>query len=116
MANCCMNYLTLSGDEEQIKSLFDLVGDNFDFNKLIPLDESDRYQSLEKWGCNSIAFDVESRFDPEDGNHYCCFWTKWSPPRGIFEVIKSKFPKIKIRWDFDEPNNGIKGKWVRNPK
>lgn len=111
-----MNYLTLSGDKKQIKSLFDLVGNEFDFNKLIPLDESNKQQSLEKWGCNSIAFDVESRYDEKDDNHYCCFWTKWSPPRGIFEAIKKKFPKIKIIWDFSEPNNNIKGKWVRNPK
>ena len=55
MANICSNWVEISGDEKQVKELVKLVGINFDFNKVIPLDENSENEAFQKWGCTSIA-------------------------------------------------------------
>jgi hypothetical protein len=45
MANMCSNWVEIYpcvGGEEQAKKLFALIGEEFDFEKVIPLEENER--------------------------------------------------------------------------
>ena len=108
MAHICNNWVEISGDEGQVKQFVELVGKEFDFNKVIPLDTELKNEASEKWGCNSVAFDPEF----EDlGNGYAnwYFGTKWNPPRHIYQVLREKFPNVFISWRYEEPGMGLYG-------
>lgn len=110
MANCCINNVSFSGDKEQLKKLVELVGDKFDFNKIIPLKlPESATESNEKWGCPSIAFDVQSNIDEEFSYVDYSFWTKWTPPCKVFLAIRETFPDIEINWNYEEPGNELYG-------
>jgi len=108
MANMCNNWVEISGDEKQVKQFIELVGKEFDFNKVIPTETDTRGEANEKWGCSSIAFDLE--FD-DLGNGYAnwYFWTKWNPPRKIYQALREKFSDVFISWRYEEPGMGLYG-------
>ncbi|KKL18091.1 hypothetical protein LCGC14_2478950, partial [marine sediment metagenome] len=61
MANCCGNWVEINGNPEQVKKFIELVGEEFDFQKVIPIGESSS-EANEKWNCSSIAFDTQYEF------------------------------------------------------
>ena len=104
MANCCINIVRISGDKEQVKEFKELVGKEFDFNKVIPIETNSREESLEKWGCSSNAYDVI--FEEKNATESEATWvfiTSWTPPRYIYQVLRDKFPDIFIYWRYEEP-------------
>ena len=108
MANICTNWVEIQGDEEQVKQFVALVGEQFDFNKVIPTDGDSRGEAIDKWNCSSIAFDTQ--FDGEDGGWAnWSFWTKWNPPTLIYEKLCELFPDVYIVWRYEEPGCGLYG-------
>lgn len=114
MANCCLNEVSISGSQKEIKRFIELVSDDFDFNKIIPLYSITRQKAAENWGCNSESYDTEHTYFKIGA--YWIFVTNWNPPRKIFLALKKEFPKLAIVWKFREPMEGLKGKWVSSPK
>jgi len=108
MANCCENWVRISGEEEQVKEFLELVGKEFDFNKVIPTKTDSSGEAREKWGCSSIAFDVEYNKQDED-EHEWSFWTKWCPPSFVYEALRDRFPDVYIYWRYEEPGMEIYG-------
>ena len=109
MANVCNQEVSVSGNTEQVKALFDLVGKDFDFNKVIPInDEEGSGDGMAYWGCTSIAFDVKYHEQSEDYREWY-FWTKWNPPAKIFHKLYEMFDDIIISWEYDEPGCGLHG-------
>lgn len=109
MANVCENWVKVMGNAEDTKSFCDLVGKEFDFNKIIPLEDSkSSKEARDKWGCGSIAF--EPVFEEEDdGTIKWEFWTKWNPPFRLYEELCEKFPNVYIYWRYEEPGCGLYG-------
>ena len=108
MANCCGNWVEISGDEKQIKEFIDLVGKEFDFNKVIPTETEKSDEAREKWGCGSIAFDTVFEDLGED-NAAWCFCTKWCPPTEIYKALRDRFPDVFLYWRYEEPGNNLYG-------
>lgn len=110
MANCCGNWVEINGNPEQVKKFIELVGEEFDFQKVIPIGESSS-EANEKWNCSSIAFDTqyegEIKGDYPNANWY--FWTKWNAPTLIYEKLCEMFPDIFIYWRYEEPGMGLYG-------
>lgn len=112
MANICQNYIEIEasaeeGAMEELKDLFNLVGKEFDFNKVIPCGES-RVEAISAWGCSSIAFDPDFHEQSKDCFEWS-FWTKWTPPYKVYEKICELFPKLFISWEFEENGCGLNG-------
>jgi len=105
MANICSNWIEIQGDESDIKKFFELVGKEFDCNKVIPCEDKD---IRDKWG-SSPAFDSDC--DYEDGECWAnwYFWTKWNPPALIYKKLVELFPYVSIVWRYEEPGNGLFG-------
>ena len=107
MANICNNWVEVSGDKEQVKQFIELVGKEFDFEKVIPTDSEKGNESSEKWGCKSIAFDAT--FDEDGDRAEWQFWTKWCAPALIYEKLCELFPDIFIYWRYEEPGCDLYG-------
>ena len=108
MANMCTNWVEISGSEEAVKKFVALVGEDFDFNKVIPTDGDSRDEAREKWNCTSIAFAVQFDGDDEQWANWS-FWTKWNPPTLIYEKLCELFPDVYIVWRYEEPGCGLYG-------
>lgn len=109
MANCCGNWVEVSGEKKDLKKFLKLVGKEFDFEKVIPTKTDTKDEADEKWGCPSIAFDTTLDGSPEDGQLCWQFWTKWCPPKLIYEKLVEMFPKVFISWRYEEPGQGLYG-------
>jgi hypothetical protein len=106
----CSNWVEISplrGGEEQVKELFALIGEEFDFNKVIPT-KGGSEEARKKWGCSSVAFDVDYHNQCED-NHEYYFWTKFVPPVLIYKKLKEMFPLVFIYWRYEESGNCLYG-------
>ena len=108
MANICSNWITVTGESEQVQALYNLVGDEFDFNKVIPTENDSSLEAREKWGCSSIAFDTECDPISRDEIEWY-FWTKWCPPVPIYQKLCELFPDVFIVWRYEEPGCGLYG-------
>jgi hypothetical protein len=108
MANLCGNWVEIRGDEEQVKAFVKLVGEGFNFNKIITTETDKSNEATEKWGCGSVAFEVdfEEQGDYEYGWY---FWTKWNPPTLIYEKLCELFPDVFIYWRYEEPGMDLYG-------
>jgi hypothetical protein len=110
MANCCQNWIEISGDVEEVKKVSELVGKEFDFNKVIPTETDTKDEAIEKWGCGSIAFDtVRDSHNLDCGEISWTFWTKWNPPDNIYVALRDRFPNVCIYWRYEEPGNDLFG-------
>ncbi len=110
MANVCNNWVEVSGDKEQVKQLSELVGREFDFNKVIPIKDDSRVESKKNWSCGSIAFDVvRDSHNLKYGEVSWTFWTKWCPAYRIYEALRDRFPKVFIYWRYEEPGMDLYG-------
>lgn len=108
MANICSNWVEIQGDSEQVKELFALIGEEFNFEKIIPTKTNSGSEGRELWGCPSIAFDVDYH-EQSDDHHEWAFWTKWCPPFNIYEKMCELFPDVFIYWRYEEPGCGLYG-------
>ena len=111
MANICSNWVEIQGDKEQVKQMVELVGEKFDFNKVIPVEDDLRSEASEKWNCNSVAFDTQYDGSLEGDCPWAnwSFWTRWNPPTLIYEKLCELFPDVYIVWRYEEPGCGLYG-------
>jgi hypothetical protein len=132
MPNYCHNDIEILGNSEDIKKLRELVGDNFDFNKIIPMPEEledDNYRRLTKeqqeivqkkygykdwyqwrianWDVKWPACEVQSDWDDDFAE--ISFDTPWCPPEKIYNKLRELFPNISISWMYNEPGIGFAG-------
>jgi hypothetical protein len=109
MANLCGNWVSISGDEEQVKKFVEIVGEEFDFNGIIPTESTSREEATEKWGCNTMPIGVYFEDESDFGIAHWTFSTNWAPPVEIYKYLLRKFPQVFIYWRYEEPGNGVYG-------
>jgi hypothetical protein len=66
--------------------------------------------SLANWGTKWNADTIE--VTPIQSGYLVRFLTAWNPPWPIVFKLAEMFPKVKIRFDFEEPGLGIYGSYV----
>lgn len=118
MADMIDNRIEVNGDEEEIKKFIKLMGDDFDFNRIIPIpeeiinapypmpkEESERLikeygfdngkQWAEaNWGTKWLPIDVVI----EKGDDWVSyeFQTPWVPPEPVYDKLMEMFPSLSI--------------------
>jgi hypothetical protein len=116
MANMCGNWVRISKTDEDVKQFVELVGEEFDFGKVIPLDNYTKNELIEKLGCNGYAYDTiydGSCFNKGEASWF--FWTNWNPPYKIYEALRSRFPDIYFYWRYEVPGSDLYG-YLQNEK
>ncbi|PKM47015.1 MAG: hypothetical protein CVV05_00940 [Gammaproteobacteria bacterium HGW-Gammaproteobacteria-1] len=65
------------------------------------------------WDVGSDLSETETDIntDPEYGPVSLVFDTPWQPPIAIFEALHRQFPNIAISATFEEPGNGVYGRY-----
>ena len=110
MANFCKNWIRIDGTKEEVKKFVDLVGDLFDFDRVIPTNTETRKEAFEKWGCQSISIDVIYDGDYlESGIAEWEFYTHWRPPGKVYKKLREMFPDLYIYWRYEEPGYDLYG-------
>ena len=56
MPNWCSNDVEIHGSKEDIAALHELIGDNFDFNKIVPMPPELESETLGDTGCKRMVF------------------------------------------------------------
>ena len=112
MPNWCVNFLSVTGDEELLEKFHDEnEGDDqqLSFNKAVPLDDdddgvTDNMKNINMWGTKWDAGDV------------CCdeigryeFDTAWSPPIPWFVAIVVKYPELNFELWYSEQGMDFSG-------
>lgn len=112
MANYCDTKVRISGEPEDLKRLFEKIGENTSFH-------SDNYQTLfesiedvDDWGSKWQNF---SEIDYYDGDTfmYITGESAWSPAEGLWKKI-SKDYNVSVTCEYSEPGMGFAGitTWV----
>ena len=121
MPNWTSNTLTLVGDPDKIDAFYAMMGDEFDFEKIIPppenlfmenLGDKERKMCEEKgipnwldWNCEHWGTKWNAVSDeglPEVEEYGTCklltyhFKTAWDTPRPVIVAIKSKYPDLDV--------------------
>ncbi len=133
MPNWCDNFLTITGPEADIERLRNecFTDDNLDFEKVLPTPEfgpTDRYDSqklwfmpnhtaigegcwyywrVDHWGTKWEA--SESQTDFAETQIETGFVTAWSPPIGIFDTLRGRYPTLHFDARYFEIGNGFAG-------
>ena len=59
------------------------------------------------WG---TKWDVDPDCDHFESDSFeCTFDTAWSPPEGIYNELRKRFPDVSISWFYDEPGMQFAG-------
>lgn len=99
MANNCYNYITISGEKNEISELKKMLV------KTPEQDDFDLYQSLknsfEIHGDDARWFDMDVH-DSGDEEIIISGDSAWCPSLGLFTEISKKFPSLKIRYEYEE--------------
>ena len=62
---------------------------------------------IEHWG---TKWDVDPECDHFESDSFeCTFDTAWSPPEGIYNELRKRFPDVSISWFYDEPGMQVAG-------
>ncbi len=112
MANYCDTKVRISGEPEDLKRLFEKIGENTSFH-------SDNYQTLfesiedvDDWGSKWQNF---SEIDYYDGDTfmYITGESAWSPAEGLWKKISKDF-NVSVTCEYSEPGMGFAGitNWV----
>ena len=127
MPNHCDNYLSACGGTQKTLNAFHkLVGNEIDFNKILPMPQALRDQaekgplpledrdgpnwydwSVENWGTKWNAYQhstTERDYDRGEINYN--FLTAWGPPVPIVHELQRRFPTLCITMYFSIENLG----------
>ena len=55
------------------------------------------------WGCKWDIHDVDCDELDDCVCFECSFETPWSPPEGIYQTLRDRYPDVSISWFWDEP-------------
>ena len=97
MPNWTRNWITYTGPKEDLDKVKDLMGEEFDFNKL-----------CEHWGTKWPAHDVCMKEGTnEDGKPTLSydFSTAWSAPFPVIEALERKFPEIEYEFWYENEDD-----------
>lgn len=129
MPNYCYNSLSISGSNETLKKIYNLVhsDDNeFDFEKIIPMpdyifrgslgaEEEKIYGknnwydwSIEHWGTKWNSCDAHCDWSPDFLEYD--FETAWSPCEPVIKALATMFPDTKIFYNYSEGGMCFLGK------
>ena len=117
MPNWCECYLEINSDNnENLIKFFDDNKENdetvlsFNISVPIPENEEDNWYSwrCENWGTKWDCYDLDIEY--EDSEQLALtFNTAWSPPEGIVEELRSRYPDLSFTCFYDEPGMEIAG-------
>ena len=101
LPNWCYNKTIVEGPKDEIESL---INDQFDFNKIYPIPESEKENwynwSLENWGVKWNRDSVEIKnFNSKEENIYTVTFqynTAWGPALKILDHLKNQH-NLKIK-------------------
>ena len=121
MPNHVTNILSVSGDPEKVRAMFEAIKDDkiglgsLDFNKVIPMPahifrgnlgmaEREKYGkenwydwSISNWGTKWNAYDV--RYIAHDDNHLVLeITTAWDTPQGIWDALTEQGFEVNGRY------------------
>ena len=108
MANVCNNWVEIHGDEKEVQKFADLVGEEFDFEKVIPTEDDSKAEGDKKWGCCSPAFDAEMDCTGNSAVAWY-FWTKWGPATLVYKKLRELFHDVFIYWRYEERSDNLYG-------
>ena len=115
MPNWCYNKTIVEGPKDEIESL---INDQFDFNKIYPIPESEKENwynwSLENWGVKWNRDSVEIKnFNSKEENIYTVTFqynTAWGPALKILDHLQNQH-NIKIKSYYCEEGPSFVGLW-----
>ena len=120
MPNWTSNTLHLVGDSDKIDAFYEMMGDEFDFGKIVPspenlftenLGDKERKMCEEKgipnwldWNCEhwGTKWNASPPYSSEMEEYGTCkiltylFKTAWDTPRPVIVALKSKYPDLDI--------------------
>ena len=114
MANCCFGTLDIIASDDLLKRILealhgkDLCEDiPLDFNKIIPMPQSDVEDGhewrIQNWGTTGICDCVLHE------NSYS-FWTKWAPCTPVIRKLSEMFPDARFEYWYEENGMGFCGR------
>ena len=113
MPNWCENYIKVTGNTKQLVRF-----DEYIKNASITVEDSNKILlsfailNGEKESEEYVQSQYGHRLASENTNQeelLLYFDTPWGPPLEIAEALRSKFPNLKISWEYEEPNEDLKG-------
>jgi len=115
LPNWCYNKTIVEGPKDEIESL---INDQFDFNKIYPIPESEKENwynwSLENWGVKWNRDSVEIKnFNSKEENIYTVTFqynTAWGPALKILDHLQNQH-NIKIKSYYCEEGPSFVGLW-----
>jgi hypothetical protein len=137
MANHCDNFLDLCGEDiKALKAFQKLMGNEIDFNKVIPMPQALRDQgnlsikdrqgpnwydwAVIHWGTKWNAYEhnqdhTSARYPDNKGDcgELCYnFHTAWAPPTPIVRELQRQYPTLTITLYFEIEGNDKDSGWV----
>ena len=132
MPNWCYNRVNVYGDADtvdQVKEIYEIFENNNDpFHKIFPIPDfknipndkgelpileqhknDDRWYHwcIENWGTKWDVSELDIEYDEEVLE--LTFSTAWSPPEGIIEKLREKYPDLSFTCFYDEPGMEVAG-------
>jgi hypothetical protein len=114
MPNWCENRLQTAGCRKDLEAFLaecfseDEYGRVFlNFEKIVPLEESDEGLCRDKWGTKWNASDCDLKDDTDSITIW--FETAWSPPIPIMEALTKKYTALSFTLEYSEGGVGFRG-------
>jgi hypothetical protein len=130
MPNHCFNRVEIYGKEAtKIASEIESEETPFDFTKIFPEPDYENIEVMptfgkeddddfrmpkwwdwrvQNWGTKWNSYDCEVIEMDDDQVEYT-FSTAWSPPEGVIEKLRERYPDIQVTAFYDEPGMEIAG-------
>lgn len=131
MPNHIKNVVSFEGEQMKIKEIREFCGKTLDFNKLIPMPKAldggkspsdlpedvkaelrkkygaDNWYDwrLDNWDTKWNGYQLNDD-ETESDSQKCVFYTAWSMPEKVALALSSRFPKVKIIWDYADEDIG----------
>ena len=123
MPNWCYNRIRIDADSDQVdqlKEIHDIFENHKDpFNQILPIPDfknipdgknDDRwyYWCIDNWGTKWDVSDLSIDYDDSEQLELE-FSTAWSPPEGIVQELRDKYPDLSFTCFYDEPGMEVAG-------
>jgi hypothetical protein len=121
MPNWCFNDLTLTGSDADLLQFYeDNQGLNTDkkpipntlsLNRALPNSSGTIVDNVAQWGTKwDINWEYGCSFTSSPGEINYQFDTAWDPPLLWLKYVAQKYPTIKFKLCYEEPNLQLKGR------